>query len=808
MAIADLIMPKMGESIMEATILKWHKRVGDHVKLDETVLDIATDKVDSEIPSPVAGIIAEILFPVNNVVPVGSVIAKIQTDVTVSVINHQEGGGNNDTVNTFASIPHTKVAAPIISETSLILPIESEPVIQHSTQNIQEPAFMELTNKSYEENTPFQPFNNAPKTGNNRFFSPLVLNIANSEGIALSELERIPGTGADGRVSKKDVLQYIADKRTGKVAAFVPNQPPPQVVYVTQPAVQEYHHQPIAESAPIQQFVQNKVADTPVYIAPQPAVEPVLQPIVEQSVQYQPIVEFPTEQSTFHEPVIYPQPKQENIIHESYVDQFSLAEIEAKPQPPVELLYQPIVETEHYVQPVVEPIYQQKIEQVQTVTQPIDELVAQPIFEAVHTPIVEPVQATTQSVVSVISETVIEPVQAFIQPVNTPIVEPVQAIVQPVVTPIPESGIEPVQPVVQTVAPPIVETISVTQPSTTVEINPAIEPIQLPKVVEELQSPSLVVPVEIPPIVVEKKIEEVITPVPQTEPRIPVPVAPELAQPKPIPVYMIPATAPTVPLVTLAEGGSGKYTTPDSAHPSGNVEIIEMDRMRKLISNHMVESKNTSAHVTSFTEADVTNMVLWRERVKVDFERREGTKLTFTPMFIDCIVKVLKRYPLLNSSVQGDKIIIKKDLNIGMATALPTGNLIVPVIKGADQLNIVGLSAAVNKLASSARANQLKPDDVTDGTFTFTNVGTFGTLMGTPIINQPQVAILAVGVIKKRPVVIESPNNDTIGIRHMMYLSLSYDHRIIDGSVGASFLSDVAKEMEAWDLNRTWYHYL
>ena len=222
----------------------------------------------------------------------------------------------------------------------------------------------------------------------------------------------------------------------------------------------------------------------------------------------------------------------------------------------------------------------------------------------------------------------------------------------------------------------------------------------------------------------------------------------------------------------------------------------------------MVESKQTSAHVTSFAEADVTNMVLWRERVKNDFERREGTKITFTPMFIDCLVKVLKRYPLLNSSVEGDKIIIKKDLNIGMATALPTGNLIVPVIKGADQLNIVGLSTAVNKLATDARSNQLKPDDVTGGTFTFTNVGAFGTLMGTPIINQPQVAILAVGTIKKRPVVIESENNDTIGIRHMMYLSLSYDHRIIDGSLGSGFLSEVAKEFESWDLNRTWYHYL
>ncbi len=216
----------------------------------------------------------------------------------------------------------------------------------------------------------------------------------------------------------------------------------------------------------------------------------------------------------------------------------------------------------------------------------------------------------------------------------------------------------------------------------------------------------------------------------------------------------------------------------------------------------------TKAYVTSFSEADVTNMVLWRERVKGEFEKREGTKLTFTPMFIECITKVIPRFPWVNASVEGDKIIVKKDINLGMATALPSGNLIVPVIKAADQLNIVGLSHAVNGMADAARNNRLKPDDTVGGTFTLTNVGTFGSLMGTPIISQPQVAILAVGAIKKRPVVIESPNGDTIGIRHMMYLSLSYDHRIVDGSIGASFLTEVAKEMERWDINRAWYQYV
>jgi 2-oxoglutarate dehydrogenase E2 component (dihydrolipoamide succinyltransferase) len=227
-----------------------------------------------------------------------------------------------------------------------------------------------------------------------------------------------------------------------------------------------------------------------------------------------------------------------------------------------------------------------------------------------------------------------------------------------------------------------------------------------------------------------------------------------------------------------------------------------MDRMRKLIADHMVRSKHTSPHVTSFTEADVTNLVMWREKVKKEFEKREGTKITFTPLFIEAIVRCIKRFPLINSSVDGSRIIVKKDINIGMATALPSGNLIVPVIRNADQLNLVGLAKQVNGLADSARNNKLRPEDIADGTFTLTNVGTFGSLMGTPIINQPQVAILAVGAIKKRPVVIETPHGDSIAIRHMMYISMSYDHRIVDGSLGATFLTAVANEFENFNGNR------
>jgi 2-oxoglutarate dehydrogenase E2 component (dihydrolipoamide succinyltransferase) len=246
-----------------------------------------------------------------------------------------------------------------------------------------------------------------------------------------------------------------------------------------------------------------------------------------------------------------------------------------------------------------------------------------------------------------------------------------------------------------------------------------------------------------------------------------------------------------------------KADTPRISFTGGRDEIIEMDRMRKLIAQHMIDSKRTSAHVTSFTEADVTHLVHWRDRIKKEFENRENEKITITPLIIEAIVKCLKKYPWLNSSVQGDKIVVKKDIHIGMATALPSGNLIVPVIKYADQLNLVGLTKQVNHLALSARTNKLKPDDTANGTFTFTNVGTFGTLMGTPIINQPQVAILATGAIKKRPVVVETEQGDSIAIRQMMYLSLSYDHRIIDGALGATFLNAVAKELENFDSTRS-----
>jgi len=443
MAIVDLVMPKLGESIMEATILKWHKQPGDHVKMDETILEIATDKVDSEVPSTAEGVIEEILFNVNDVVPIGKVIARIKTGA---------------------------------AETAFSRPVVSTPAKETVSQPAQEAVVVETIQPATS--------NQRQATSNgssNRFYSPLVLNIAASEGVSMSELENIPGTGNEGRVTKKDILQYVSER---KASSYKPRAASQQEVSV------------VRESAPL-------------------------------------------------------------TTHNS--------------------------------------------------------------------------QLTT-------------------------------------------------------------------------------------------------------------------------------------------------------------------YT--------GNVEIIEMDRMRKLIAEHMVRSKQTSPHVTSFTEADVTNMVMWRDKVKKDFEKREGTKITFTPLFIEAIVRCIKKFPLINCSLDGNNIIIKKDINIGMATALQSGNLIVPVIKNADQLNLVGLAKQVNTLADNARNGKLKADDTQGGTFTMTNVGSFGSLMGTPIINQPQVAILAVGAIKKRPVVIETPHGDSIAIRHMMYLSMSYDHRIVDGSLGATFLTAVAKELENFNGER------
>lgn len=262
-----------------------------------------------------------------------------------------------------------------------------------------------------------------------------------------------------------------------------------------------------------------------------------------------------------------------------------------------------------------------------------------------------------------------------------------------------------------------------------------------------------------------------------------------------------PALAPA-PAPAPSSGPKAEPQAPKNLPGEGD-ELIEMDRMRKLIADHMVMSKRTSPHVTSFVEADVTNLVLWREKVKKSFEQREGEKITFTPIFIMAIVQAIKEMPMINVQVDGYNIIKKKDINVGMAAALPSGNLIVPVIKNADLLNLVGLTKKVNDLANRARAGKLTPDEISGGTYTVTNVGTFGNVLGTPVINQPQVAIMATGAIRKKPAVIETPQGDMIGIRHMMFLSHSYDHRVVDGALGGRFVRRVADILEGWSVDQS-----
>jgi len=269
-----------------------------------------------------------------------------------------------------------------------------------------------------------------------------------------------------------------------------------------------------------------------------------------------------------------------------------------------------------------------------------------------------------------------------------------------------------------------------------------------------------------------------------------------------VPYIPSPAPAPVVASSAPASSATPAPIASPSSSVSGDVEIIEMDRMRKIIAAHMVMGNQTSPHVTSYVEADVTNIVNWREKVKKSFEKREGEKITFTPIFIEAIARAIKDYPMINVSVEGNKILVKKNINIGMATALPSGNLIVPVIKNADRMNLIGLTKSVNDLANRARTNKLLPDEIQGGTFTLTNVGSFGNVMGTPIINQPQVAIMAVGAIRKKPAVIETPQGDAIAIRQMMFLSMSYDHRVVDGSLGGSFIRKVADYLEQFDPER------
>jgi 2-oxoglutarate dehydrogenase E2 component (dihydrolipoamide succinyltransferase) len=464
MARVEMTMPKMGESIMEGTVLKWLKQVGDTIEQDESVLEVATDKVDTEVPAIHAGVLAEILVQEGQVVAVGAPIAIVETDAANAGAPAPQATASAPSVNGAANAGVAEVP---------YLPEQGDPqAAQQAAGAVHQPG---------------------------RFLSPLVLSIAREEGVSMSDLEYLPGTGKEGRVTKKDILDYVAGGKQA-LGAAASAQPP------------------AASPAP-----------APAAPAPQPQAAPA-----------------------------------------------------TKPAP------------------------------------------------------------------------------------------------------------------------------SSPQPAT------ASKP------------------------------------------------------------------APSV---------------------SGGQELIEMDRMRKMIAQRMVDSKRISPHVTSFVEADVTEIVNWRNKNKDGYKKREGENLTFTPIFIQAVARAIQDFPLINVSIDGDYIIKKRDINIGVAVALPSGNLIVPVIHNADQLNLNGLSKKVNDLANRARANKLKPEDLEGGTYTLSNVGSFGNVMGTPIIMQPQVAIMAVGAIKKKPAVIETPQGDLIGVRHFMFLSHSYDHRVVDGSLGGQFVRRVADYLEQFDPN-------
>lgn len=459
----ELTMPKMGESVAEATITQWLKKEGETIALDESVLTIATDKVDSDIPSPVAGVLVKCLFQENDVIQVGQVIAHIQTDGDAPAVG---------------DVPAAPAAVEAVAHAATPVPQAPEnPTPQTAA------AAISVATDAVKAST-----GAIPRESEGRFFSPLVRSIAEAEGVSETELVSISGSGHEGRVTKSDLLAYIAQRAQAPAAAAV--------------------------------------AATPASASPAP----------------------------------------------------------------------------------------------------------------------------------------------------------------------PASAKAPVS------------------------------------------------------------------------------------------------------------SGHG-FTAPKPTIFPGD-ELVEMDRMRSLISDHMVMSKHVSPHVTSFVEADVTNIVLWRNKIKSSYEKRENEKLTFTPIFMEAVIKAIKDFPNINVSIDGKTIVKHKPINLGMATALPSGNLIVPVIKNADRFSLSGLAKAVNELADKARTNQLAPDDIQGGTYTVTNVGTFGNVMGTPIINQPQVAILALGAIRKVPAVLETPSGDVIAIRHRMFLSHSYDHRVVDGALGGMFVRRVADYLEQWDLNR------
>ena len=728
MARYELKLPQMGESVEEAIVSSWLKNVGDTIKVDDILVEVATDKVDSEIPSEVSGVIKEILTPVKSVVKVGQVMAIIETEqqdeIQVELLS--------ETPQPILPIeeipsqpielelpPQPTVAAPAVppiqevpalpTEEVSATPTEKEPALPQEEETV-------AAQVPYVPQTPVVLPETSQEETNEPFYSPLVKTIAKEENISMDELAAIEGSGIDGRVTKHDLLRYL--ERRNKTTTT-----PVSVVAST---------------------------PTPTASAPTPVSEPTVATTEATSLALPTTTDLTTQ-----------------ITNVALIDNklggspFSVAAVvESQPAPVVESQPAPVADSQSA--PVVE-------------SQPADGLSAVELLiqqkEAAKKDSQEPTPAP------VVQEEAPVPVVAQ-EEAPAPVVAQ-EEVPAPVVAQ--EEAPAPI--VAQEEAPaPVVAQEEVPAPAAQQE-KTEVQEVKYPDISDFIKNFEATHPKETP--AAEKPVTEE-TPEKQPQPITiePTPITLEVPQDKP-------EEKPVVASTTYTPSPVDK-----------NVEVIEMTRMGKLIANYMIESKRVSAHATSFIEVDVTRIWNWRNKHKKAFESREGEKLTFTPIFIEAVAKALRDFPLMNISTDGERIFKKKQINIGMATALPNGDLIVPVIKNADQLSLVGLAKNVNDLAKRARENKLKPDEVKEGTYTVTNIGAFGNLFGTPILNQPQVGILAIGAIQKVPAVVETPEGDVIAIRYKLMLSHSFDHRVVNGALGGMFVQRVAKYLEQWDVNR------
>ena len=745
MARYELKLPQMGESVEEAIVSSWLKNVGDTIKVDDILVEVATDKVDSEIPSEVSGVIKEILTPVKSVVKVGQVMAIIETEqqdeIQVELLS--------ETPQPILPIeeipsqpielelpPQPTVAAPAVPPIQEVPALPTEEVSAPPTEK--EPALPE-EEETVAAQVPYVPQAPVvlPETSqegtNEPFYSPLVKTIAKEENISMDELAAIEGSGIDGRVTKHDLLRYL--ERRNKTA-----------------------------TTPV-----SVVAPTPTASAPTPVSEPTVATTEVTSLVLPTTTNLTTQ-----------------ITDVALIDNklggspFSVAAVvESQPAPVAESQSAPVVESQPA--PVVE-------------SQPADGLSAIELLmqqkEAAKKDSQEPTPAP------VVQEEVPAPVAAQ-EEAPAPVVAQ-EEVPAPVVAqeeaPAPVAQEEASAPVVaqEEVSVSVVAQEEVSAPVVAQQEVPAPVAQQEKAEVQEVKYPDI-----------SDFIKNFEATHPKETPAAEKPVTEETPEKQPQPITIEPAPITLeVPQDKPEEKPVVASTTYTPSPVDKNVEVIEMTRMGKLIANYMIESKRVSAHATSFIEVDVTRIWNWRNKHKKAFESREGEKLTFTPIFIEAVAKALRDFPLMNISTDGERIFKKKQINIGMATALPNGDLIVPVIKNADQLSLVGLAKNVNDLAKRARENKLKPDEVKEGTYTVTNIGAFGNLFGTPILNQPQVGILAIGAIQKVPAVVETPEGDVIAIRYKLMLSHSFDHRVVNGALGGMFVQRVAKYLEQWDVNR------